>query len=104
MNSINKYLANAVSESTFITEIQQYHPFFKSLTFQGARMIFQCSAVVRLRPSQILFREGSKECVAYIILCGKIVIRNMDQGVLGVIGLRDTVGEEAFLSSNYFVR
>lgn len=104
MNSINRYLLNASSESTVVSDIRRYHPLFKRFTFQGSLMIFRQCTIVRLKSSQILFKEGQRDRIAYIVLYGKLVIRTMEDGVLGVAGSGESVGEETIFGKNFQAR
>ena len=60
-------------------------------------MILQRGSIIRLEPGQILFGDGSLSNIVFIILCGKIVIRGIEDNVLDVIGADESVGEEAYL-------
>lgn len=104
MNSINKLLLNTASESSVVSELRHYHPLFKTFTFQGSRMIFQRGLIVRLRSMQLLFKERTQEFVVYIVLCGRIVVCNVDLGLLGVVGIGESLGEESLLSRKYVAR
>lgn len=104
MNIINKLLLNATSESSAVSELRHWHPLFQSLTFQGSRAIFQRSSIVRLRSTQLLFREGMPELVVYIILCGRMLVHTADLGLLGVAGTGDSLGEESLFCRKYVAR
>lgn len=104
MNSINKLLLNKASEDIVVSELRHYHPLFQSFTFQGARIIFQRSSIVRLRSMQLLFKEGIQEHIVYIVLCGRILVRTVDLGLLGVVGIGESLGEESLLSKLYVAR
>lgn len=104
MNSVNRFLINASSESTVVSDIRRYHPLFRRLTFQGSVMIFRQCAIVRLGPSQLLFKEAQRELFVYLILYGKLMLRTVDDGVLGVAGPGESVGEEAFLCAGFQTR
>ena len=104
MTSINLFFRNEISETSVISEIHKYHPLFRLMIVQSVDLTFQSASILCLKPSQILFKEGSRETLIYIILYGKIVIRTMDQGVLGVVGPGESVGEESFLTINYKYR
>ena len=84
--------------------MRHYHPLFKRLTYQASEMIFQKGAIMRLKSAQVLFKEGSQDLLIYIILSGKIIIRNNDQGILGVIGPTESIGEESYLVISYRCR
>ena len=101
VNSINRYLLNSSSESSIVSDIRRYHPLFRKLTFQGSVMIFRQCTLVQLQPSQILYKEGQRELFVYAILYGKLVLRAIEDGVLGVAGPGESVGEEAFLSLTF---
>ena len=84
-----------------VSDIRRRHPLFSHLTFKGSSIIFRQCSILRLRPSQILFKEGQRDRGIYIILEGRLALRTKDGGVLGVLGIGESAGEEAFLLSNF---
>eukprot|EP00826_Nyctotherus_ovalis_P053318 TRINITY_DN6908_c0_g1_i2.p2 TRINITY_DN6908_c0_g1~~TRINITY_DN6908_c0_g1_i2.p2 ORF type:complete len:105 (-),score=8.23 TRINITY_DN6908_c0_g1_i2:248-562(-) len=104
MNAVNKLLLNETTESAVIAEVKRHHPLFKRLTYQATEMIFQRGVIARLKSAQILFREGTQDLMVYIILCGKIIVRSNDQGILCIAGPGESVGEESFLVINHKYR
>ena len=101
---MDEFLLNTASESAVVSEIRNYHPFFRKLTYQSSAAIFQQSSIVCLKPSQVLFKEGESEYNLHIILCGRIIIYANDQDTLGIVAPGESVGEEAFISSDYSFR
>jgi CRP-like cAMP-binding protein len=104
MESINKWVTNKGFEATAISDIRRCHPFFRKLTYQGSRIFFHQGKLIKLKPSETLFLENSKASSAYIVLCGRITMKTVEEGTLGVIATGDTVGEEVLLIPEYQFR
>eukprot|EP00826_Nyctotherus_ovalis_P062357 TRINITY_DN9007_c0_g1_i4.p2 TRINITY_DN9007_c0_g1~~TRINITY_DN9007_c0_g1_i4.p2 ORF type:complete len:131 (+),score=40.05 TRINITY_DN9007_c0_g1_i4:26-394(+) len=91
---VNKLLTSDIDTESFIAVIRSNHPLFKNLTYRSAGMIFGKGRILKLKPSQILFKEGMKGDLVCIVLYGKILLRRADRGVLGVAMPGESVGEE----------
>lgn len=94
MDAVNKLLTSDISTESFLAVLRNSHPLFKNLTYRGAGMIFGKGRILKLRPSQILFKEGMKGDLVCIVLYGKILLRTASRGVLGVATPGESVGEE----------
>ena len=94
-------MLNPASESSALSIIRKHHPLFKKITPQGTKKIFLNGQIVKLKASQILYKEGYNENMAYVVIYGKAVIWTIEEGVLGVADLNNSVGEEAFIAINY---
>jgi len=92
------------TDISIISELRRYHPLFEKLTFQGTRIVLKEGKFIKLKPAQVLFKEGNKEEIAYFIMYGKIVVRTMEEGTLGVASPGDSVGEEIALVPEYRYR
>jgi CRP-like cAMP-binding protein len=66
-------------------------------------VIFNHGSLVQLNSNQVLYKEGAGDCLAYVILCGKLVVYTHGDA-LCVIGAGESVGEEAFMSSQWNYR
>ena len=97
-------MTNSSAATSAIGSIRKYHPLFKKLSFQGSKIIFSNGKLIKLKASQILYKQSRRENVAYIILYGKIAIWVMEGGVLSTVDLHDSVGEESFLAKEYKCR
>ena len=97
-------LSNKDSVTTAIADIRRLHPFLRKLTTQGAGMLFKQGKIIKLKPCQILYKEGSKDNSVFIIIYGKMILRSIEKGVLGTISSEESIGEESFLKSGYKFR
>jgi len=97
MEKINKWMSNKGFETTAISDIRKCHPFFRKITYQGSRIFFQQGKLIKLKPTETLFLENAKASSAYIVLCGRIIMKTVEEGTLGVITTGETVGEEVLL-------
>lgn len=104
METMNKWMANKGYEATAISDIRRCHPFFRKLTFQGSRIFFHQGKIVKLKPAETLFLENDRADSAYIILCGRLVLRAAEEGTLRLATAGETVGEEALLMSESQLR
>ena len=102
--SLKKYQATTLSESSLISDLRRSLPIFQRLTFQSSLHLFRKSSLVELEPLQPLYNEGSKDHIAYVVLYGKLVLVNSEDGVLGVLGPGESVGEEAVLCEEFSAR
>ena len=104
MTAIDKYACKSIGESNIISTIRRYHPIFKRLSFQGAKMVFTHGKLKNLKAQQLVYNEGLKESMLYLIAYGRIVIRTGSDGILGIINSSDSIGEEALFMLNYEIR
>eukprot|EP00826_Nyctotherus_ovalis_P014515 TRINITY_DN14053_c0_g2_i1.p1 TRINITY_DN14053_c0_g2~~TRINITY_DN14053_c0_g2_i1.p1 ORF type:complete len:233 (+),score=31.29 TRINITY_DN14053_c0_g2_i1:408-1106(+) len=101
INSISKLMANPASMLSATKSIRKHHPLFRKLSSQGTKIVFSNGRIIRLKGSEVLYKQNRRENVAYIVLYGKIAVWTIDEGVLGTVDLHDSVGEEAFIAKNY---
>jgi len=87
-----------------VSELRKCHPLFMKLTFKGAGIILNQGIITELKSYQILFKEGFAESVVFIVLYGRAVLRKSKDGVLGLVGVGDSIGEEAILMPKYRFR
>ena len=104
MNSINKLATNPSAFSSSVSNIRKYHPLFMKFTFRGSGIILRKGTIINLNSYQILFKEGFRETLVYIVLYGKAIIRTDKDGVLGIVGIGESIGEEGILTPGYQFR
>ena len=104
MCTINKLINNPPLFQSMLTNIRKHHPLFMKLTFRGAKIILKQGNILRLDPLQILFKDGSMDTTLFIMLYGKVVLRTIDDGIVGVVGIGESIGEETILMPNYQYR
>lgn len=98
MLALDSFAYNENSEAMMMSEIRRYHPLFKKLSFQAARMLFRYGKILKLQPAQKLSKEGTQEKKMHIILYGRILIKANDC-IIGVADYNETIGEESFLTN-----
>lgn len=76
----------------------RFHPFFNSISIKATKDILGICTLVKLLHGKLLYKEGDKSSSVYIILLGKVVIHTNEQGALGVLTMKNTVGEETQFS------
>jgi len=85
-----------------ISDLRRYHPVFKKLSYQGARMVLTNGKILSLKVFQVLYEEGERESNIYLILYGKLTLRANE--ILGVINSFESIGEESLFIPNYQYR
>eukprot|EP00826_Nyctotherus_ovalis_P051875 TRINITY_DN6510_c0_g1_i2.p1 TRINITY_DN6510_c0_g1~~TRINITY_DN6510_c0_g1_i2.p1 ORF type:complete len:105 (-),score=28.71 TRINITY_DN6510_c0_g1_i2:308-622(-) len=104
MNSINHFLNDPSTSTSAISELRNYHPLFMKLTYKGAGIVFRHGDIVDLKSYQILFKEGMAESAVFVVLYGRAIVRTAKGGVLGLVGIGESVGEEAMFMPKYEFR
>jgi len=98
MEALNKLLTNDISTASFVSTMRNHHPLFKNLGYRSAGIIFGKGRILKLKPSQILYKEGTRGDIISIILYGKILLRTAERGMLGVALPGESIGEEILFS------
>lgn len=89
-----------MSEAAVVSEIRRWHPLFKHLSSQGARMMFKHAKVLFVRPLQVLFKENEQHNTILIPLYGRVLLRG-PSNVPVLVDSSGSLGEEAICMSGY---
>jgi len=101
---IKKYLNNKCSNTLLTSTIRKNHSIFRKISLQGTRIILRQAKLIKLKPSQLLYKEGYDERVCYIVLYGRVVVLVVDEGILGIMSSGESIGEECLLIPSYNCR
>ena len=82
-----------VSDENYVSIIHNYNPFFKKLTFIGAKIILGNGEIIKLKESQTIFKQRDFGDSIFIILYGKIIVKTNEDGILRIATPGESIGE-----------
>jgi hypothetical protein len=81
-------------------ELMRLHPVFNRLSSNSVKDFLSSCKLIKLRENQLLYRQDDPSDSVYIILFGKLILHNRSLGAIGVVGLGQTLGEEALTNGS----
>jgi len=68
-------------------ELMRLHPVFNKISYYGMRDFLSVCSLVKLRPNQLLYRQGDPDDSVFLIIFGKLIVHHKTLGALGVVGM-----------------